>query len=226
MARYNLFHCIHKALKALLYDAGMLLQRSDFTNDEEAKKAISRLQFLVKLFEKQYGFENLYVWALLADYEPGVADSFVQDHREGYQLGKKLEDLVLHYENHLLPLEKRAAGNNFTACFEAFTLFYLRCMARKETVVNKILWRYYTDAELRKIVWKMISGSGSAFQQPFTKWLFRGLCNQEMVDWLEEVKTIARQDDFSNLLKSAEAGLPPRRWSPLQDARSISIAKV
>jgi hypothetical protein len=222
MTRYNIFHRIHKGLRALLFDTSMLLQRTDFTIEEEAKDAICRLQFVIALFEKYQYSEDLYVLPAMTAYEPGIADSFEQDHEEAYQLGKKLENLLNDFKGLVLPLEKVTISNEIIAMFEEFTLFNLLHMGKEEQFVNKMMWRYYTDQELQKIAWKIVSEVEPSFLSPYTKWMFRGLNNNEIVRWLKEVKHTAKDVEFQSLLKTAESELHPKRWNLLQDVLETS----
>ncbi|HET7897909.1 MAG TPA: hypothetical protein VFL47_09575, partial [Flavisolibacter sp.] len=81
----------------------------------------------------------------------------------------------------------------------------------------KILWRYYTDAELQKLAWVIVNTTESTALLPYSKWMIRGLNNTEIVRWLKEVKTTAPELAFRSLLKTAEDELHPSRWSLLQD---------
>jgi hypothetical protein len=217
MKRYNLFHRIHKGLRALLYDTSMLLQRTDFTIQEEAGEAVGRLQFVLALFEKYQYSEDLYVLPAMTAYEPSVADSFERDHEEAYQLAKKLSDLINDFNRVKLPLEKVAVSNAVVGAFEEFTLFTILHMTKEEQFVNKMLWRYYTDAELQKIAWKIVSEAEPDFTTPYTRWIVRGMNNNEIVRWLKEIRTTAAEDVFQAVLKTAETELQPRRWHLLQD---------
>ena len=40
--RVNIFNQIHKGLRALLYDTSILLQQTDFSNEEEMETAVKR----------------------------------------------------------------------------------------------------------------------------------------------------------------------------------------
>lgn len=217
MARYNLFHHIHKAQKALLYDTSMLLQRTDFTMEEEAKEAISRLPFVVALFERYQYAEDIYVLPTMTAYEPGVADSFEQDHRRACQLGKSLESLLHAFSHHSLPLEKTAVGNTIITRFEELMLFHIQHMGREEQVISKILWRYYTDAELQRLAWTLIAGSGGRVLSLYTQWILRGLNNNEIVGWLNEVKRTAPEHEFQSLLQTVETELQPGRLALVQN---------
>lgn len=207
----------------MLCDTTLLLQRTDFTVEEEAKKAIGRLKFAVMLFENYQLSEDNYVLPSITTYEPGIADSFEQEHKEVHRLGSTLQSLLTGYRKLSLPLEKERMREEIIARFEEFTLFNLLRFIREEQVINHILWRYYTDAELQEISWRMISKSGPALQTSYIEWIFRGMNNNESRQWIKEVQSITVEDEFYNLLKMAEAKLHPRRWSLLQDALCTGV---
>lgn len=217
MHRYNLFHKIHKGLQALLYDTSMLLQRIDFTIDEEAADGIGRVQFVLSLFDRFQESEDAFILPVMMTYEPGVADAFEQDHEEAYLLSEKITTQVNHFRKASLPLEKLTFSNEIVTLFEEYTLFNILHMAREEQLANQLLWRYYTDAELKRIAWKIVSTTGSEALQPYSKWMIRGLNNNEIVGWLKEVKCTAPEMEFRSLLKTAEDELQPGRWNVLQD---------
>lgn len=217
MTRYNLFHKIHKGLRALLYDTSLLLQRTDFTMEDEAKEALGRVQFVLSLFDEFQHSEDTYILPVMMTYEPGVADAFEQDHEEAYLLAGKLEELITNFRKASLPLEQVAISSELVAQFEEFVLFNILHMTREEQLANKMLWRYYTDAELQKIAWKIIDSTESTTVMPYGKWMLRGLNNNEIVRWLKEVKSTAPEMAFRSLLKTAEHELHPSRWNRLQD---------
>jgi hypothetical protein len=216
MTRYNPFHRIHKALRALLYDTSLLLQRTDFTIEQEAEEAVARLQVVITLFQKYQFSEDRWVLPAMMAYEPGVAVSFEEDHEEAYEMGNKVAALVENLRTLSLPIEKQTVGAKIMAAFEDFLLFNVVHLSREEQFINKMMWRYYTDAELQKIAWEIIGATDPSVGCTYSRWLFRGLNNNEIIRWLKEVRTIARENDFNNLLKTAEAELHPRRWYLLQ----------
>jgi hypothetical protein len=217
MNRYNLFHKIHKGLRALLYDTSLLLQRTDFTIEAEAKEAVLRVQFVLALFDQYQHSEDVYVLPVMTIYEPGVADAFEQDHEEAYLLASKIEVLIANFKKATLPFEQVAISNEIVAQFEEFTLFNILHMTREEQLANKMLWRYYTDADLQKIAWKIVNSAESSVNKSYGKWMIRGLNNNEIVRWLKEVKMTAPELEFRSLLQTAEHELHPSRWSLLQD---------
>ncbi len=49
--RVNIFNQIHKGLRALLYESSLLLQQTDFSDEQEMQIAISRVKMVADLFD-------------------------------------------------------------------------------------------------------------------------------------------------------------------------------
>jgi hypothetical protein len=216
MNRYNLFHKIHKDLRTLLYDTGVLLQRTDFTIAAEAKEVLNRVQLVIALFDHYHHAEGTCILPAMMLYEPGVADAFEQDHEKAYRLGRKIEILVASFKKETLPSEQVAISSEVVAQFEEFSLFNILHMAREEQLANRLLWRYYTDAELQKMAGKIINSAEAILAVPYGKWMARSL-NNEIVRWLKEMRNTAPEMEFRSLQKTAKDNLQPSRWNLVQD---------
>ena len=149
--RYNIFHVVHKGLKASMYQAALDIVQNDFWNTDETAIIIDRVQNLVLLFEKYTLFEDGVVLPAIGKYEPSVTDCFEKEHRQGYLLGKDLLQSLSAYQEAPVITSKAIAGRMIQHAYTRFLIFNIEDMTKKEDVLNKILWRYYSDAELAAI---------------------------------------------------------------------------
>ncbi|MDQ3276683.1 MAG: hypothetical protein M3Q06_00040, partial [Bacteroidota bacterium] len=149
MNRYTVFYRVHKGLRALLFDTSLLLQRTDFTIEEEAGKAINRLRLVIAFLEQYRYWEDKYILPAMHAFEPGIAVEFEQEHENAYQREKKLENLLKDFSATLLPLEKLQWGAAISAQFEAVMQATIRYLSREQSLIDMMLWRYYTDFELQ-----------------------------------------------------------------------------
>lgn len=157
MQRYNIFHQVHKGLKALLYETALQVQHTDFWNVGEADDVIEQIDEVIRLFEKHASGEDTYIFPVVEKYEPSVADAFEQEHVKDHFLGQLLAGAISLYKNAGIITEKSEAGKQVHAAFSKFMLFNIEHMAKEEDVLNPILWRYYTDAELMAITQQIIA---------------------------------------------------------------------
>src|SRR5688500_1350833 len=81
-------------------------------------------------------------------YEPSVADAFKQD---GERV-KKLSDTLLkkfYEQSEVYAIDKTVSTIAFSTTYMELMRFMLLVMDKENTVINPILWRYYTDDEIR-----------------------------------------------------------------------------
>lgn len=215
--RYNIFNQIHKALRALLYDAALLIQQTDFSNAEEAEIAITRVRYVVDYFDGHAEHEDRFVLPAIARYEPSLVDAFEQEHVEDHRLAERLRNLVAQFEAAATPAAKLESGLAIHYAFIAFVAFNLEHMNKEETVLNERLWRFYTDQEIIGINQQIVASIPPAEASGAFEWMIRGMNNAEITGWLKVVQKNAPQPVFTLLLEMAEKELNGERFRTIQE---------
>ncbi|HEX2630917.1 MAG TPA: hemerythrin domain-containing protein [Chitinophagaceae bacterium] len=210
--RFNTFNQIHKALRALLYDAALTLQQTSFSNPDEAEDALEKLRIVLDVFDKHAQHEDHFILPAIQQYEPSIADSFEQEHVEDHELAEKLRNLMLLFEKQQDPRKKEETGHAILHAFIAFLSFNLDHMAKEETVLNDRLWRYYSDAEIIALNQKIVASIPPAEMQFTAAWMMKGMNNTEITGWLKVVQKTAPEVVFSMLFSIAEKELPAMRF--------------
>src|SRR5215471_17955429 len=210
--RYNIFYQIHKGLRAMLYETGIELQRADFNDEEEAVEMLTRIESVVNLFVKHAHHEDTLVFPAVEKYEPSVVDVFEQEHVKDHELGSKLRTLIAMFDSAESDDERIQLGSAIRKSFVEFLSFNLEHMAKEEDVINNLLWRYYTDEEIRGIEHQIVSSQTPEATAEASKWMLRGLSNQEITRWLKFVEKNAPEVVFNNLFSMAEKELPNVRF--------------
>ncbi len=217
MYRYNMFHQVHKGLKALLYETALELQQTDFWDVEQATAIIRKIENVVLLFEKHASSEDHFVFPAVEKYEPSVADVFEKEHEKDHQLGQLLSQSLDAYRNAAVITAKAEAGKQIQLAYADFMVFNLEHMGKEEKLLNIILWRYYDDDELLGFTQQIISSLPPELMGQFSKWMLRGLNNAEITTWLKEVKTKAPEFVFKPLVEAAEKELTADRFRVVKD---------
>jgi len=212
MQRYNIFYQIHKGMKALLYETALQVQHTDFWNVDEADDAIETINEVIRLFEKHAHSEDELVFPAVEKYDPAMADAFEQEHVKDHLLGQLLANSIAGYEAAGVITDKAGAGKQVQSAFSKFMIFNLEHMAKEEEVINPILWRHYTDAELMAITHTIIARVPQDYLARFNKWMMRGLNNAEITGWLKGVEKNAPEPVFQSLFVIAEKELSERRF--------------
>jgi hypothetical protein len=91
-------------------------------------------------------------------------------------------------------------------------------MAKEEDVINKALWKHYSDAELHGITQKIIGSIPQPQMIRFSQWMMRGLNNNEIINWLKEIKNNAPDAVFQSMFEMAQQQLNSNRWMQVQES--------
>ena len=212
MSRFNTFNQIHKALRALLYDTSLTLQQTYFGDAEEVETAFEKVRIVVDIFDKHAKHEDHFVLPAIQQYEPSLVDAFEQEHVKDHALSQKLRGLLIAYDYAIKAEVKLETGQAINAAFIEFMIFNLEHMAKEETVLNKVLWRYYSDAEIMAINQKIIASIPPEEMAVTSAWMMRGMSNMEISRWLKAVEKNAPEPVFTQLFAIAEKELPQDRY--------------
>ena len=210
--RYNTFYQVHKALRAMLYETATELQRTDFNNEEEVNSVMINITAVVDVFDKHAHNEDRFVFSAVEQYEPSVVDSFEQEHVRDHELSTQLRTLINIYRSLSSDDEKIQLGSALRKAFVDFLAFNLVHMAKEEDIINNLLWRYYSDEEIRAIERQVIASQTPESTAVVWRWMLRGLSNGEIINWLRTIEKNAPQVVFKNLYLIAENELPGHRF--------------
>ena len=209
--RVNIFNQIHKGLRALLYETSLLLQQTDFFHEEEMKAAVERVTLVADLFDDHAHHEDEFILPAIQEYEPSIVDAFEQEHETDGRLTRALKDSLMAVQM-ASPLVRTEMANELTKTFVHFMVFNLEHMSKEENILNKILWRYYSDDEILAIQKKILASLSPWSAATGSRWMMRGLNNPEIVRWLRSVEESAPESVFQNLFATAEKELPEHRF--------------
>ncbi len=218
MKRYNIFYEVHKGLRALLYETALKIQQTDFIINEETEQLPEHIKNVIQLFNKHAHSEDQFVFAAIHTYEPEVVDVFEKEHLKNHSLSEHLANLLSTFSNAIYDDEKLQIGQLLYQAFIEFMIFNLEQMTKEEEIINKLLWRNYSDEELFGIAVSILANTPLEQTTQFTKWMMRGLSNIEITNWLIDVKNTGPDFVFQSLLKTAEQQLIPQRLQLVQEA--------
>jgi hemerythrin-like domain-containing protein len=227
MNRYNIFNQVHKGLRAFLYETALALQQTDFSNRNEANAVFEQLSEILELFEKHANTEDNLLMPYLSEYEPAVVNVFEEEHDKDHALAQRLQELIFVYRQSIENSTREETGRSINLAFTEFLVFNLEHMAKEEKVLNKLLWRYYTDEQLHGITREILAHISPEDNTRFSRWMMRGLNNPEIITWLTNVKNSAPGFVFNGLLSVAQKELYEPRWLEIRqsvDSSQLAVA--
>src|SRR4029079_11691705 len=172
---------------------------------------------VVDVFDKHAYNEDHFVFSAVEQYEPSVVDSFEQVHVRDHETSQQLRTLINIYRSLESEEERIQLGSALRKAFVDFLAFNLVHMAKEEDIINNLLWRYYTDEQIRAIEKQIIANQTPESTAVVWKWMLRGLSNHEITHWLKAVEKNAPQVVFNSLVSTAEKELPGNRFRQVVD---------
>jgi len=218
MERYNSFNIIHKGLRAALYQTALQLQQTDFTEEELSEEALNKVKEIVLLFEGHAHKEDNFILPMINEYEPSVVATFNAEHEEDEKLGFELNAAVEKVAESETLLEKMISGRELTESFVRFMVFNLEHMAKEEDIINKILWRYYSDDEIKAVASQISKNTPPWMQDFYAKWMLRGINDAEAAGWINAIGKTVPPVVFQTLLQKAEQELPVKRFTKIRQS--------
>ena len=209
--RINIFNQIHKGLRALLYESSLLLQQTDFLDDQEMQTAVTRVTMVADLFDDHAHHEDKFILPAIQEHEPSIVDAFEREHAMDIKLTRALKNCLQALQM-ASPVVRPEMANVLYKTFVQFMVFNLEHMSKEETILNKILWRYYSDGEILAIQKNILASLTPWSATNGSRWMMRGLNNPEIVGWFKSIEESASEAAFQKLFAIAERELPERRF--------------
>jgi hypothetical protein len=217
MQRYNLFNQIHKALRVLLYDTATLIGRTDFDDPSQYAIVNARLKQVLNSFDNHAGHEDAMILPLLAQYEPAVVNVFEEEHHIDHALSQKLKGSLMALDHAISSEAKSQLGASLGHSFVEFMIFNLQHMAKEESILNNLLWKYYSDEELLSVSKKLVASIPAEEVNYTSGWMMKGLSNDEIIAWLRNVERNAPPFVFRQLFTTAEKELEQFRFRKIME---------
>ena len=222
MQRYNPFNLIHKALRAMLYDAALTVQQTNFAEEGEAITALEKIEDVLFLFENHAHHEDSFVLPAVEVYEPKLVKEFEEEHEEDLRLSNRMKNLLIIYRNTYFTEEKIVCGSAISKSFVEFMVFNLEHMAKEEMVLTQALWEHYTDEQILSLNQKIVASIPQEEMAIASKWMLRGINNNEAINWLKTIKQNAPEFVINSLMSIAEKELPAHRFNIIEEAIACS----
>ncbi len=223
--RYNMFSQTHKGLRAWLFEAGLRIQQTDFSNKRKGLVIVSELRQLVKVFQKHTLNEDNNIFPKVESVAPFVIALFEQEHEKDNELGQKLNSWLNRYAEPVTEMERLKSGIGILQIFNEFTAFNLQHMNKEEMIVNELLWANYTDNEIKAVTAGIIKNQNPEDSKLLGKWMIRGMNDTEIINWLKHVRMAAPDYVLEGLLIMAKEELEPARWD-LIEKNFFDVAEV
>ena len=147
MKRYNLLMRSHQELKQLLFDTALLLQQQEAYKAHERSSVVTKLNHSAAFVDRFLSQREEQIVPWIFELEPAVTEIFRVDY-------KKVRAAMSQLNNSCEAVEVSSSWKSINDCiayFDQLLLLTLKLITSEEEILNKILWRYFTDQHLMAI---------------------------------------------------------------------------
>jgi hypothetical protein len=207
----------------MLYDTALTLQLADFTVQEEATAALDKLIVTLSLLENHAEQEEKFILSYVHRFDRQLVDAFRKEHEKEASMTEKIKSLIALYHSAVSDSDKQDTGEILLCKFNELVCFHLIHMNCEETSLNRLLWSEMSDHQILQLTRLILNNIPSDIRLIQDHWMFKGISNAEVIEWMSKVKDHASNEIFLSLLQIAEKILHPDRWQKVKEALSEGI---
>ncbi|MBL8858108.1 MAG: hypothetical protein JNL28_06385 [Planctomycetes bacterium] len=224
MTRFDLYTHVHKAVRALLFDAVEAVSRADFERDFEVSAALCAVRRTLRLLGSHARHEDEAIHPLLHRVAPDLGADLEAAHDKFDGLEREVEVLLARIESghaaERVPLARRL---HEMLC--GMTAEHLVHMGVEETRSNRMLWAHFTDEELAAAQERIVSSVSPEEMSEWLEWMIPAGNWGERVDLMSEMRAAVPADVFAGLTSRARAMVGDRMWRELLAEADERIAR-
>lgn len=215
--RMKTFDIPHKGLRNMLAQVTMLAGTTDFTNKAQVAHLHQLGRDLFQLLTEHARDENEIVLAALDQRQPGAGMHNEAEHEIIEEQQAKLEEML---ETLVAKAKKGDEVHHLAERFyfemNRFQSGYLLHMLEEEEETQRLLWKYFSDAELLEMRKQIIARMSPASQLQWYRFAAPYMSHAGRFQWLKAVKTVAPPPFFLQIMETLEMVLPSGDFRRLQ----------
>lgn len=202
----------------MMFDTALKIQTSDFSTIVGAAPVITQIEQLLLYFEEHAYHEDMHVLPCVGKFKPQLIEDFESQHDEDHRLAYELKQSLAGWKIAEGSVARIAAGRKIFYKFNEFVAFNLYHMNKEEHFLNAVLWRHYSEPEIKEITQRIIQGIKPQILLEESRWMMRSINTREAIDWLMGIKVSAPSEMFRLYLKIAHEEMPFERWIKVKDS--------
>ncbi|NND32483.1 MAG: hypothetical protein HKN76_07825 [Saprospiraceae bacterium] len=212
--KIDLFTPIHKAIRALIYDTGIKLQRTDFSSEVESNKFLTHLERVLDLLEEHARHEDQIIFPPIEKASPGICGELEKEHEYGEKLLLSLRKVISELEL-LDGVARNSRSNSLNRTYTDFISFYLSHMNREEETVLPVSKNTLTNNELASIRLKVQIDTRPGQYTEWLRWMLPALNIRELVPLFQQIKASAPSAIYQQVVRIGEEVIDSQRWNTI-----------
>jgi hemerythrin-like domain-containing protein len=220
MNRPNRYQPIHKALRAGLFDATVLVARTEFADAGEATVAARTVATLLDVLDSHAHHEEEFVMPVVARHAPALIASLETEHGRLEGLQAEIRALLPRTCSDVTE-ERETAGQLLARALTLLVADHLRHMDREETEAMPVLWAHLTEEELDAMDGRIRASLPPERMPVMMRLMLPAMSTAESAKLLAAARAQMPPPVFAQLSGLAREVLGPERWA--RTARRVGL---
>ncbi|HEY6344385.1 MAG TPA: hemerythrin domain-containing protein [Bryobacteraceae bacterium] len=216
MGQVDLFTTVHKAIRALIYDLGMMLQTTDFTDERGRNACLAALEHFLEMLHEHAGYEDRTVFAATRRFEPEIIGKLEEEHGEIDGHLEQVHKSIARVRAAATDQERIEAGAELNRSASKFVAFYLGHLIHEEETVLPATLKYFNDGELSGMREEVQRATTPARFAEWMRWMFPSININELVGIFRGLKAHAPAPFYQAMSQMAHSSLGELRWRDLE----------
>ncbi|HEX8357728.1 MAG TPA: hypothetical protein VF610_09960 [Segetibacter sp.] len=148
---YNIFNTVHRPLKLALLTTCLHLSNKKRFHLKEAVNSTYKINEVLHIFKEQIEYENDVILPLVFEYEPAIANQYLEQHNEQMDQMHELQRRLKSFGDTESELQQFETLTAVSKVFDAFLLSNYHHMDDEEETLNQVLSCYYSKSFLMEL---------------------------------------------------------------------------
>jgi hypothetical protein len=198
--RREIYHLVHKGLRAAMSDALVRLGRVDLSGLETRKGALDAVTDLLHMCREHVEHENAFLHTAMEKAVPGSSQVCTADHGHHVTAIRNLETRIEEARRADPQMRERA----FKVLYRLLASFVAENFAHmeiEESSNTELLWRHYSDADILSIEHQ----------------IHAAIKPERMMHWLRWILPNVNRQQRAVMMRGMQAGMPPELFGAVLD---------
>jgi hypothetical protein len=221
-AKVDILTPIHKAIRAMIYDLGVQLQTTDFTDLAQSEAVVSQLnhEFTAAITSNcilclvhHHGLgEEMQAFPELAHLDGPLIDRLMTEHRQFEMRLGPLSRMGRELSNVSDPARRIQLGIRLNRGANEFFAAYFAHMNEEEEKLLPLLWAHFTDDQIIAFSTHIEESMPPGRFQEYMRWMLPSLNANELTEMFRGIKLEADPEVLGAFTSLAETHVDPARW--------------
>jgi hypothetical protein len=214
-SRHDIYAGVHKGLRDWMSQVLVQTGRVDSDDEDDLASCLAGVRALLDACRGHLEHENEFLHPAMEARQPGTAAAAVEDHAHHLEAIAKLEATIAAVE-HAGRSERPTHARHLYRELAVFVAENFQHMYMEEAEHNAVLWRHYSDAEIRSIESSLIASIAPDKLMQVLRWMLPAMTPGERAATVGGMQQGMPREAFAGVLEMIKPHLSNRDWFKLQ----------